>query len=60
MRLSALAMCVGLAASSAHGATFTVTNLNDSGPGSLRQAVADANVAVGADTITFGAGVTGS
>ena len=38
-----LAMCIGLAASSAHGATFTVTNLDDAGPGSLRQAVIDAN-----------------
>ena len=59
MRLSALAMCVGLAVSSAHGATFTVSNLNDSGPGSLRQAVIDANAAAGADTITFDAGGTG-
>ena len=57
MRLGALAMCIGLAASSAHGATFTVTNLDDSGPGSLRQAVIDANAAAGPDTITFG--VTG-
>ena len=34
-------------------ATFTVTNTNDSGPGSLRQAVLDANAAVTADTIVF-------
>src|SRR5687767_9611015 len=34
-------------------ATFTVTNTNDSGPGSLRQAVIDANAAAGADTIVF-------
>ena len=34
-------------------ATFTVSNLNDSGPGSLRQAIADANANPGADTITF-------
>ena len=43
-----------------HGATFTVTNTNDSGPGSFRQALTDANAAVGPDTITFaipGAGV---
>ena len=37
----------------AHAATFTVTNLNDSGAGSLRQAVMDANAAAGADTIIF-------
>lgn len=33
--------------------TFTVTNTNDSGPGSLRQAILDANAAAGADTIVF-------
>ncbi|MGC1375069.1 MAG: choice-of-anchor Q domain-containing protein [Anaerolineales bacterium] len=37
----------------AHAAAFTVTNLNDSGAGSLRQAIASANAAPGADTITF-------
>src|SRR6266542_2898530 len=34
----------------AHAATITVTNTNDSGPGSLRQALADAS---DGDTITF-------
>jgi predicted outer membrane repeat protein len=34
----------------AHAATITVTNLNDSGPGSLRQALAGAN---NGDTINF-------
>ena len=34
-------------------ATFTVTNTNDSGPGSLRQALIDANAAAGADDIAF-------
>jgi hypothetical protein len=34
-------------------ATFTVTNTDDSGPGSLRQAILDANAAGGADTIDF-------
>jgi hypothetical protein len=34
-------------------ATFTVTTTNDSGPGSLRQAMIDANAAAGADTIVF-------
>lgn len=39
----------------ANAATFTVTNLNDSGAGSLRQAVLDANGAAGPDIVTFGA-----
>ncbi len=34
-------------------AAFTVTNTNDSGAGSLRQAIADANALAGLDTITF-------
>ena len=41
-------------------ATFTVTNTNDSGAGSLRQAILDANASAGADLIDFsipGAGV---
>jgi hypothetical protein len=41
-------------------ATFTVTNTNDTGAGSLRQAIEDANATAGADTIEFnipGAGV---
>lgn len=45
---------------SAQAATFTVTNTGDSGGGSLRQAIADANGNPGADTIAFnipGAGV---
>jgi hypothetical protein len=33
--------------------TFTVTNTNDSGPGSLRQAILDANANSGPDTIAF-------
>lgn len=48
-----LAAIIALSLSSAHAATFTVTNLNDSGPGSLRQAILDANNALGADTIIF-------
>ncbi|MFO0385033.1 MAG: DUF4347 domain-containing protein, partial [Pirellula sp.] len=34
-------------------ATFVVTNTNDSGAGSLRQAILDANALAGNDTITF-------
>jgi len=37
----------------AYAATFTVTNTNDSGPGSLRQAITDANASLGLDTIAF-------
>jgi len=43
-------------------ATFTVTNTNDTGAGSLRQAITDANAAAGLDTIAFsvtGAGCDG-
>jgi hypothetical protein len=39
--------------------TFAVLNLNDSGAGSLRQTILDANSAPGADTIVFAKGVTG-
>src|SRR5438270_5495227 len=35
------------------GQTFTVTNTNDSGAGSLRQAILDANANPGTDTIAF-------
>ena len=41
-------------------ATFTVTNLDDDGAGSLRQAIADANAAAGADVIDFQAGLNGT
>lgn len=37
----------------ARAATFTVTNTNDTGPGSLRQAINDANINAGTDTIVF-------
>ncbi|MDQ4121298.1 MAG: carboxypeptidase-like regulatory domain-containing protein [Acidobacteriota bacterium] len=37
----------------AQAATFTVTNTNDSGAGSLRQAITDANNTAGADVINF-------
>jgi hypothetical protein len=46
LALLALGVC-------AEAATFTVTNTNDSGPGSLRQAILDANALAGADTIAF-------
>jgi hypothetical protein len=40
--------------------TFTVTNASDSGPGSLRQAILDANASAGADTIAFSIGGGGA
>ncbi len=40
-------------AASVTAANFSVTNGNDSGAGSLRQAIADAEAAAGADTITI-------
>ena len=39
--------------SAVRGGTFTVTTTNDSGAGSLRQAILDANTNAGADTIVF-------
>jgi hypothetical protein len=41
-------------------APFIVTNLNDGGAGSLRQAITLANAAADADTITFAAGLSGT
>ncbi|MFY9569896.1 MAG: hypothetical protein WAV20_00680, partial [Blastocatellia bacterium] len=40
--------------------TFTVMNTGDSGPGSLRQAIINANTNLGADTIIFQGGLTGT
>jgi Ca2+-binding RTX toxin-like protein len=44
---------------SAQAADFTVSNLNDSGPGSLRQAILDASSAPGADRILFQSTLSG-
>lgn len=41
-------------------ATFPVSNLNDSGSGSLRYAITNANATAGTNTITFDVGVTGT
>jgi parallel beta-helix repeat protein len=57
---AALALAGFGLATPADAATFNVSNLNDSGAGSLRQAILDANAAAGADTITFQAGLTGT
>jgi len=40
-------------------AIFTVSNTNDSGAGSLRDAIAQANAIAGADIIKFNAGLSG-
>ncbi len=57
---AALALAGFGLATPADAATFNVSNLNDSGAGSLRQAILDANAAAGPDTVTFQAGLTGT
>ncbi len=51
--LSVAALAAMLGGPAVQAATFSVTSLADSGPGSLRQAVADANANAGTDVITF-------
>jgi Calx-beta domain len=46
----------GLQITASAATTFVVTNTNDSGAGSLRQAILDANANPGADLITFNIG----
>jgi len=55
VRTIVLVTCA-FAALTLHAATFTVTTTADSGAGSLRQAIVDANATPGADTIAFGIG----
>jgi hypothetical protein len=55
----ALGATLGIAGT-AHATDFTVTNLNDSGAGSLRQAVNDADNNSGADRILFQSGLSGT
>ncbi len=51
----AVAICGALAAGQAHATTFNVTNNNDSGPGSLRQAIIDSNSVSGTNVIEMSA-----
>src|SRR5947208_16709007 len=48
-----IVILVGILTRPAAGATLTVTNSNDNGAGSLRQAILDANNNTGPDTIVF-------
>lgn len=58
---AALTLGVAFAAGPpAQAATYNVDSLGDSGPGTLRQAILDANGNPGADVITFDAGLTGT
>ena len=41
-------------------ATFTVTDLADSGPGTLRRAIQQANLSLGEDDVVFESGLTAS
>ncbi|MCQ4166776.1 choice-of-anchor Q domain-containing protein [Tahibacter harae] len=54
MLLSRFLLIAAFAAAPALAADYTVNTAADSGPGSLRQAIADANSHPGADTITLG------
>ena len=46
-------MVIAISTIDTAAAVFTVTNIDDSGPGSLRQAMIDANAAAGSDIIVF-------
>ena len=59
VRIAALSLLFATVANFAHGATFVVTTLADSGPGSLRQAITDANAAGGSNTIAFQSNLSG-
>ena len=51
-----LTLLLGCQLTARAATTFTVTNTNDSGPGSLRQAILDANANSGSDVISFNIG----
>lgn len=56
---AATAVALGVGTPAASARTITVENLDDSGPGSLREAVELANADATADRITFAGGVRG-
>lgn len=58
--LCTLVLLAAVPGGSALADTYTVLNLNDSGGGSLRAAVAAANANLGGDTIQFAAGLNGT
>ena len=58
-RLALALVCLSLGSIPCGAATFVVTNTGDSGPGSLRQAILDADGAPGADGIVFSLPGTG-
>jgi hypothetical protein len=58
--LAAGTLMLGVLAQPAHASTFTVTNTNNSGAGSLRQAINNANANSGTDTINFNIGGSSS
>jgi predicted outer membrane repeat protein len=51
---------LALGSARAHAATFTVTNLDDNGAGSLRNAILLADIVSGADIVVFQAGLAGT
>ncbi|MEY2502831.1 MAG: hypothetical protein QOI07_3165 [Verrucomicrobiota bacterium] len=53
MKTVLLALCLAYAVSRLAAADFTVTNNSDTGPGSLYQAITDANNLPGADRVLF-------
>lgn len=55
----AVLLVAGVVTLPAVAATFTVTSVADTGAGTLRSAINNANTNVGADTINFGAGMAG-
>lgn len=58
--VSAVLGAGALLAPAADAATFSVSNLSDTGAGSLRDAIDQANQAAGPDTITFASGLSGT